>query len=427
MKPIIETLCERLVKDTEVLKYQLSHTTSQELSGGFLNNKLGGIYRPIQAHNAARLAYQIEFSDGQVSKGGLPASTEIEQILRVIQQGKHSPSEPIEIAPKQKVPAVELVDPDLKAKILHDPAYVSTSVKQLQQDTESSAIEDIEGEIELRLGTTRIMNSHGLDVSSEGTRYHASVGLNSRVGYSHNTRLIKQATGILNYCSHFEQIALALDSKPAQLDSGTYPVLFSAGTGWGILSQFLRHNLDGFQLNARQSRYTLDDFSSKKQIAHPDFSLHYDQTSPMDYQSFKFDGEGVTAQKFTLIQDGKLTAPVCDLKSARQLGFKPKSLGSLKTKVVQAKTYDDFVHNNETFLLVFGVLGLHSVNSVSGDYSLPSDNVLLVRNGKIEGPINAVLTGNFFDNLMETSTHFVNASHLFDSPALTLKTQVTIK
>lgn len=428
MQNTVEQLADRLQKNPEVSKYQLRTSTSQQLSGGFLNTKLGGIYRPIQAHNSSTIAYRVEFTDGQASKGSLPAVTTTDDILLIIQQGKHTPSEPIEIVPKlDDVPKVQLTSNELRSKIMRDPGYVSTAVEQLQTAIISSEIEDTEGEIELSYKQTRIFNSLGADLKSEGTRYSSHISLNSRIGYSHNTRDLQDTKPMEQYSNHYQQIALALDAKPAKLKSGNYPVLFSAGTGWGILGQFLRGNLDGFKIDAGQSRFTTEDFAGKKSIAHTNFDLEYDQLVAMSTGSFNFDGEGIPGQKFALIEAGRLTEPVCDLKSARKLGYETRSLGGLKTLQTSSTKYDDFVKQNPVFLLAFEVLGLHAVNGVTGDYSLPSDNILLVRDGTIVGPVNSVLSGNFFDVLMQPSTGFVNAPHLFDSPALTFETQVTVK
>ncbi len=428
MEKMIEELASKLKADPSISKYQLSHSVNRTVSGGFLNNAVGGIYRPVQVCDKSAMSYRVEFADGQASNGGMPASTEIKQIIKVINQGKHKPTEQIEIAPKlDTIPNIKLMDTELAAKIQGEPDFISQSVKELQNNHNFEEIENTEGEIEATHGMTRIVNSNGLDITSEGTKYSSYVSLNDRIGYAESTRRLQDPRAMQNYSNHYTEIALALESKPAELASNTYPVLFSSSTGWSILGAYLRSNLSGFNLDAGQSRFTLDELKSHKQIAHDGFNLSYNQLVDMDPYSFKFDGEGIPAQKFELIKGGKLVDPICDLKSAHKLGHVPRSLGGLKTNLVQATEYDEFKKEKPTFLLVFGLLGLHSVNNVTGDFSLPSDNILLVQDGKIIGPVNGVFSGNFFDILMQPSTGFVNAPHLFDSPALTFETQVTVK
>ncbi len=428
MNSTIEQLAVKLKADSTVAKFQLSQSTNRTVSGGFLNNAVGGVYRPIQVSDSSGLSYRVEFIDGQASNGSMPASTEIEQIVQVIRQGKHKPVEPIEIAPKlDEVPDPRLLDKELAAQINNEPDFVSKAVTTLQSNHNFEEIENTEGEIEAMYGASRIINSNGVDITSEGTKYSSYVSLNDRIGYTESTRRSQDPKVMQNYSNHYTEIALALDKKPALASSGSYPVLFSSSTGWSILGAYLRSNLTGFNLDAGQSRFTLDDLTSHKQISHEDFSLSYNQIVDMDPYSFKFDGEGIPAQKFDLIKNGKLVEPICDLKSAHKLGYAPRSLGGLKTNLVQTTEYDDFKKKNPTFLLVFGLLGLHSVNNVTGDFSLPSDNILLIQDGNIVGPVNGVFSGNFFDTLMRPSTGFVNAAHLFDSPALTFETQITVK
>lgn len=428
MEKMIEELASKLGADPSISKYQLSHSMNRTVSGGFLNSAVGGIYRPVQVSDNSAISYRVEFTDGQASNGSLPASTEIGQIVKVISQGKHKPTEPVEIALKlDEMPNPKLLDTELAAQIKDEPDFVSREVTALQKNHNFEEIENTEGEIEAKYGTSRIINSNGVDITSEGTKYSSYVSLNDRIGYAESTRTLQDTRTMQDYSNHYTEIALALESKPANLVSGKYPVLFSSNTGWSILGAYLRSNLSGFNLDAGQSRFTLDDLKSRKQIAHDGFSLSYNQLIDMDPYSFKFDGEGVAAQKFELIKSGKLVDPICDLKSAHKLGYTPRSLGGLKTNLVETVEYNEFAKDKSTFLLVFGLLGLHSVNNVTGDFSLPSDNILLVQEGKIVGPVNAIFSGNFFEILMHPSTGFVSAPHLFDSPALTFETQVTVK
>lgn len=428
MDKMIEELSTKLKLDPSVSKYQLSHSVNRTVSGGFLNNAVGGVYRPVQVSDKSAMSYRVEFMDGQASNGSMPASTPIGQIVKVINQGKHRPTEPIEIAPAlDNIPSPKLLDAELANQIDNEPDFVSRAVTTLQSNHNFEEIENTEGEIEAIHGTTRIVNSNGVDITSEGTKYSSYVSLNDRIGYSQYTRTPQDPRTMQEYSNHYTEIALALESKPADLVSGSYPVLFSSGTGWSILGAYLRSNLSGFNLDAGQSRFTLDDLKARKQIAHESFNLSYNQLVDMDPYSFKFDGEGIPAQQFDLIKGGKLIEPICDLKSAHKLEYAPRSLGGLKTNLVETAEYSKFAQDNPTFLLVFGLLGLHSVNNVTGDFSLPSDNILLVQNGKIIGPVNGTFSGNFFDTLMQPTTGFVSAKHLFDSPALTFETQITVK
>ena len=218
-----------------------------------------------------------------------------------------------------------------------------------------------------------------------------------------------------------------LSGVPAKLKNGKYPILLDSGEGWRLLDKFVLGNLDGDTVDAEQSHFRLDDFKKSLPIAHSNFNLHYNQRKPMSTESFNFSSQGTPSQEFTLIKDGKLTEPICNLKIGKKLGYKAKALSTLMTDTVKQKSYADFVQDNETFILIFGVMGVHTAKTAQGNYSLPAPDALLIKNGKVVGPLSCVISGNFFDVLMQTSTQFIDASHMFDSPALSFETQVTVK
>jgi PmbA protein len=72
------------------------------------------------------------------------------------------------------------------------------------------------------------------------------------------------------------------------------------------------------------------------------------------------------------------------------------------------------------------VLGLHTQDRSSGNYSLSTSQAVLVRNGKIQGRVKATLTGNLFEQLRDNTLRMVSfpGQH---SPGFALPINVTLE
>jgi len=59
-------------------------------------------------------------------------------------------------------------------------------------------------------------------------------------------------------------------------------------------------------------------------------------------------------------------------------------------------------------LIIFGVLGMHTQDHTSGDFSISSPYAVRVVDGKPEGLAKVSLAGNFFEQLNHHNTKFLN-------------------
>jgi predicted Zn-dependent protease len=197
-------------------------------------------------------------------------------------------------------------------------------------------------------------------------------------------------------------------------------------SGFSLLDCYIFNNIRGVAVEAGVTRFAPSDFKNRKKVAHSDFNLGVDQTLAMKAESFNFTGEGITAQKFNIIQNGTLTEPICNLQSAKQLGVQPRALGSLSAAQIQAQSFEEFVSSNPKFILLLTLMGVHTQNEVVGNYSLPVPSALYFEDGKVVGAVNCVVTGDFFAKLQDPQTGFVQLA-AYQKPSLTFNTDVTVK
>ncbi|MGC9515330.1 TldD/PmbA family protein [Methanocrinis sp.] len=133
-----------------------------------------------------------------------------------------------------------------------------------------------------------------------------------------------------------------------------------------------------------------------------------------------FDGEGVASQRTTVVEGGVLRAFLYDSYTAGKEEAEMKSTGNAdrpgyngiprigtSNLIASSTAPRDVLAETKRGYLVTGVIGAHTANSVSGDFSVEARNVFLVEDGALVRPIRSLmLAGNVFDLLgsMEAGT-----------------------
>jgi PmbA protein len=126
-----------------------------------------------------------------------------------------------------------------------------------------------------------------------------------------------------------------------------------------------------------------------------------------------FDGEGVASQRTPLIEEGVLVAYLYDTYTAGKAETPTESTGNAgrpgyagiprigTTNLIASSTEpQNVLEETERGYLVTGVIGAHTANPVSGDFSVEARNVFLVKDGAPGKPIRSLmLAGNVFELL----------------------------
>jgi PmbA protein len=122
-----------------------------------------------------------------------------------------------------------------------------------------------------------------------------------------------------------------------------------------------------------------------------------------------FDAEGTASQTTKLVSGGVFQKILLDRKYAKRFGMQPtgnssrsiKSPPSISTTNVYlkagTKTLNDLVREVGNGILITNLMGVHTANSVTGNFSLGASG-LMIRNGKIAEPVKGfAVAGNVLD------------------------------
>lgn len=257
-------------------------------------------------------------------------------------------------------------------------------------------------------GRSLIINSNGVSIEDEGTGF--SIGLSVTIQKDGQI-----ATAYNSQSSRFfdldgEKLAIevcnlaksSLDTKP--IDTNDYDVVLDYYAATGLLQTFISA-FNGE--NVMRGRSILKD-KMGMEIANPNLTIVDNPLLENGMCTSKCDGEGSVSEKTELVKDGVLNSFIYDIYTANKQGVKTTSnglRGSYLTTPMISPTNVEFKFDEmkdlseiDKGVLTTSVLGAHTANPISGDFSVEASNAFKIENGELTDPINkAMISGNIFE------------------------------
>jgi PmbA protein len=127
--------------------------------------------------------------------------------------------------------------------------------------------------------------------------------------------------------------------------------------------------------------------------------------------AYRFSQEGLPASACVFLDRGRLMTPMCDLKYARRLGLtptaNPSAMDTLFLEGPEPVAYDEALASAAGGALVLSVLGVHTQDFTSGDFSLSAPQTLAVGPKGLVGRLRATVSGDIFELLRSPELTFV--------------------
>ena len=299
------------------------------------------------------------------------------------------------------VPTIDLsFDPDLKL----EPGCAQEFLKTMLESAAAHPAEVTSGSADLSSGNLTFANSQGIFYTHQSTG--VSVSLEAISG---------QSTG-----SEFDHAAFIDDIDPekvgeratffasrsaggADIPTGDYDLILSPLAYADLLSNVFVPALNG--RNVHMGRSKLAD-ALGTMVTAPGLSMFDNPHIPREEGSAWWDAEGTLTRRIDFIRDGMLEAFAYDLKTAYRFG--KTSTGSavrggfagLPSIGHYNFTVDGKRENiaDERAIYVHSVVGAHTANPMSGDFSVELSNPFWMEDGDFQDPIkSAMLSGNVFE------------------------------
>jgi PmbA protein len=249
-----------------------------------------------------------------------------------------------------------------------------------------------------------VANSHGVDLKLQSTVFSANI--TSIFRKTSSAEEFDTAHTLDFDCNKLavESARLAADSYSPIKVSGTFDVILSPIAFTEFLSAFFIPNVNGYKVARKESHFT-DKHGDL--IASENLTILDDSTIPAGIGSSPFDSEGTPCSKKAIIEHGVLKGFLFDLKSAALAGSTTTGNGFRSTfssepaisptNIVIKGEMSDILTEVGRGIFVRDVMGIHTVNPTTGDFSLPVDIGFEFDGGELDRPISATLIGNFFE------------------------------
>jgi PmbA protein len=150
-------------------------------------------------------------------------------------------------------------------------------------------------------------------------------------------------------------------------------------------------------------------------VAVPDLDLADDSWVPGAIGASPIDGDGLPTRRQPIIDGGVLRSFLFDSWDAhrhKQVSTRSAVRGGFKTRPDtgthhlvlssrKARDLDKIIAGTDDGYLVDSVLGAHTANVTTGDFSVTSPNVWRIRKGSVEGPVTEVAIGGNLPDLLQ--------------------------
>jgi PmbA protein len=149
-----------------------------------------------------------------------------------------------------------------------------------------------------------------------------------------------------------------------------------------------------------------------EELAVPELCIYDDGLVEAGIETSASDEEGVPSQSTTVIEKGVLETYLYDNYTAGKAGVKSTGNGSrssytsppsvgLRNFIIDYPQMD-VIADTESGVFVNTVIGAHTANSISGDFSVEARNTFTIKDGALDKPIKSLMiSGNAFELLKQ--------------------------
>lgn len=400
------------VHGAHVAEWSLAAAERRRLSLGVKDRQAGGVHAPVDLAESCAARYLLVWSDGKVSKGTLERRQVEREAERAIASARaHAFDDPdaAHVADPAPVPQVALHDASAAAVAAGDTSPLIVRLAEIRRRVEEGSFRTWSGSFSAVEGTSRTVNSRGVDVleRSTTTGWHAT--FEGEFGDGHTGRAPEDEAAFAARLDRLVGLVRRLLAPEVPAPSGRVAVLLHPNVVEEYVLDTLFHNLDGGAVAHGEGAFAAAQFGAGDPVFREDLALRVDPLQPLRSGSYRISGEGVPARPQAFIEGGRLCTPVLDLKYARRLGLTPTTLPYAMDAVAfeggPPISFEEALGG--CALHVLHVLGVHTQDPTSGDFSLSAPQSLAVRDGVLGGRVRATISGNLFELLRRQDTSFV--------------------
>ncbi len=408
------------VKGTKPQEWRITLFQAQILTLGIKNNVGGSVYTPPAYKSSENAEIFLIWEDGKCSRAMVPRPPEgkfydWDKQLILWRMAAFADPYAIRVPAPAKLPDVKIQSEEIRDLIENDLSYGLEQQKRILADRPQGA--QTGANITALWGKNHVRTSTGIDVAYDESKYAVSWSFDSQIseGFAKRRLITEQEWEGLwkNSISKYHLIK----NQGELVNENTLVVLAPSVVGQ-MVEQYILPNFRGANILEGQSRFRAEDFTGGERLFDRGLTLEINPLRPYNWASYLLTSEGVPALSTVLVAMGSLQSPYLNVKdayrwsvvggatsSAGPTGIPVGSSGVIVQHVNQVDWFQ-MLEEIEDGVLILSVLGLHTQNPVTGDFSLAAPSALRISGGRLTGKTNVRINGNIWDILKSPDTKY---------------------
>jgi PmbA protein len=386
----------------------------RRLSIGTRDGATGGPHTPLRLSESLAGGFLVVWEDGTISRGALERHQIHRDPRSALERARGSAyidPDAARVCAPATFPEVELHDDETAGLIDGELGRLGHRLTRVRETLAANGFRTWSGSMTVVESRNRLVTSRGLDVGGRATSTGWTVSFDGEWGDGFASRRLEEDREFERRLGRLAETVRHLERPAAPMAAGVHPVVLHPHVADALVLGTVLGNLNGSSVAHGEGFFKRDDFGSERPVLREDLSLVVDPTRPLKSGSYRFTSEGVPAGRCEYISDGRLRTPILDLKYAKRLGMEPTPVPygmdalelSLSETVGEAEGYA----MAEGGALILSVLGVHTLDPASGDFSLSAPQALVLGPDGPGGRIRTTISGNVFDVLKDAALRAV--------------------
>ncbi len=419
-------------RDPRIVDYRINLGAGRSAGVGIRDNDVGSVYSPMSFSDTIGGSFLVQWQDGKLSRGNLDGSSllQLDQVLERARAAAYDDPDAAQFLGPQTVHPVVLSSPDVPSLLAERAGFLLEAVSVLQDVAARYGATTLNGGTGAGVSESHLRTSRGLQLRGEGTSFSYSASFDGIIGDGFRRRTVADPGEIRMQIERVGELFRHLQQPAEEGRSGPRTIILHPNVAYALFDFYIWGNMSGASVYHGQSLWTREDFVAQTRVLREDIRVRVDPWQPLGPGSFGWTGEGLPSTPTTYVDAGCLLSPLLDLKYARRLDLPPLTPpGSEHSVLIEAATdrpSEEVIAGVEDGLLVLSVLGLHTQDRTSGNYSLSAPQTLLIRDGTFQGRVKATLSGNFLHHMRDDAFSLVRFAGQH-SPGFTFPGSATVE
>ncbi|HEY3360922.1 MAG TPA: TldD/PmbA family protein [Methanosarcina sp.] len=352
--------------------------------------------------------------NGAVGFASTNSAAQIENAVEIaVTEAKVRESDPdwVNLPSNEKYPTVSGIF-DKKVETMELEACIESALALVEGTKEVPGTLPTSGGFTRAKGKQLILNTNGIEIEEESTAISGFVDVITVNGQTSTAYdfAVSRSLDIDFFALGKNAAELALKSnggikiEPQKTNVIFHPFAFS-----DIIEEALAPSIDAD--NVQKGRSGLIG-KLGEELAVPELNIYDDGLIEAGIETSVSDDEGVPSQRTTVIEKGVLETYLYDSYTAGKAGVKSTGNGSrssytsapyvgLRNFIIDYPQ-TDVIADTQSGVFVNTVIGAHTANSISGDFSVEARNAFTIKDGALDKPIKSLMiSGNAFDLLKQ--------------------------